>query len=155
MFQLVIRWGNRWPVYYFFLFWTCVCVSVSCIAFVFLLLCAYWLLTTNLCIVNCVADADTKYWICLYVYIYLVQELGRGTYKYHLFLSDKCFAALKILWLVLCGLNVFIWIILWDWNKIHFVTLLCLLIPVCHNWVPVLFGPKREERAGDQSTLVN
>ena len=91
--------------------------------------------------------------------MYLVQELGWGAYKYHLFLSDKCFTALKILWLVLCVLSVFILIILWDWNKIHFVTLLCLLIPVCvcvcHIWVPVLFGPKREEIVGDQSTLVN
>jgi hypothetical protein len=153
MFYLVVRVSNRWPVYYFFLFWTC--VSVSCIAFVFLLLCAYWLLTTNLCIVNCVVDVDAKYCICLYVYMYLVQELGWGTYKYHLFLSDKCFAALKILWSVLCVLSVFILIMLWDWNKTHFITLLCLLMPVCHSWVPVLFEPKREEIAGDQSTLVN
>jgi hypothetical protein len=26
---------------------------------------------------------------------------------------------------------------------------------VCHNWVPILFGPKREAIAGDQSVLVS
>ena len=53
-----------------------ICVSFSFIAFLLLHLCSYLLLTTHLCIVNCVVDADAKYWICLYVYMYLVQELG-------------------------------------------------------------------------------
>jgi len=53
-----------------------ICVSVSYNAFVFLLLCACVLLTSNFCTVNCVVDADAKCWIYLCVCVFgTVQEL--------------------------------------------------------------------------------
>jgi hypothetical protein len=53
-----------------------ICNNFSLIVLLLPLLCTNSLLTTNLCVVNCIMGADAKYRICLDVYVYLVQKLG-------------------------------------------------------------------------------